>query len=42
MDYVVDTLLTDDSGILVEDRIDTSDETYLAWKKRRRSELMNI
>ncbi len=33
MDYVVDTLLTDDSGILVEDRIDTSDETYLAWKE---------
>lgn len=33
MDYVVDTLLTDNSGILVKDRIDTSDETYLAWKK---------
>lgn len=33
MDYVVDTLLTSDSGILVKDRIDTSDETYLAWKK---------
>ena len=32
LDYVVDTLLTENSKILVKDRIDTNDEMYLAWK----------
>ena len=33
MDYVVDELLTKKSGILVKDKIDTGDKTYLAWKE---------
>lgn len=32
MDYVCDTVLTEDTGILLTDEIDTSDETYIAWR----------
>lgn len=33
IDYVVDDLLTDKSGILLKDKIDKGDATYLAWKE---------
>ena len=33
MDYICDTLLTKDTGILMSDQIDKNDATYIAWAK---------
>lgn len=33
MDYVCDTVLTENTGILDSDEIDHSDETYIAWSE---------
>lgn len=33
MNYIADDLLMDQAGILSSDAIDTSDKTYIAWKK---------
>ena len=33
MDYICDTLLTKDTGILLSDQIDKNDATYIAWAK---------
>lgn len=33
MDYVCDTVLTENTGILDSDEIDYSDETYIAWSE---------
>lgn len=32
MNYIETTVLTNATGVLVKDKIDTSDETYIAWK----------
>lgn len=39
MDYVVDDVLKDYTGLLMTDKIDTSDETYIAWT---RDETINV
>lgn len=39
MDYIVDDVLKDYTGLLMTDKIDTSDETYTAWT---RDETMNV
>ncbi|HIY64547.1 MAG TPA: penicillin-binding protein [Candidatus Mediterraneibacter stercoripullorum] len=33
MSYIVNDVLRDQTGLLVRDRIDTEDETYIAWTK---------
>ena len=33
MDYIVDDVLKDYTGLLMTDKIDTSDETYIAWTR---------
>jgi len=33
MDYVCDTVLTSDTGILMSDQIDKNDDTYISWAK---------
>ena len=39
MDYIVDDVLKDYTGLLMTDKIDTSDETYTAWT---RDETINV
>lgn len=39
MDYIVDDVLKDYTGLLMTDKIDTSDETYIAWT---RDETINV
>ena len=39
MDYIVDDVLKDYTGLLMMDKIDTSDETYTAWT---RDETINV
>ena len=39
MDYIVDDVLKDYTGLLMTDKIDTSDETYVAWT---RDETINV
>ena len=39
LSYIVNDLLTTNTGVLVKDKIDTEDETYLAW---REDETINI
>ena len=35
MSYICNDVLTSNTGILMQDQIDTSDETYIAWRDRR-------